>query len=78
MLRAILLLLLLLILIGGLLPRLLRVFHGTRRGGSERKVAQMVRCVHCAMFVPAADAVYEGDQPYCSDIHRRLGPARQS
>lgn len=75
MLRAI-LLLIVIILAGRLLSRLLR---GTGAPGSNAKdkvVAHMVRCAHCATFVPAADAVLDADTPYCSDAHRRLGPAR--
>jgi uncharacterized protein len=68
---------LLLIALFPLLPRLLRALHGAepRRGGG--RVAQMVRCARCAVFVPVAEALPEGGKYYCSDEHRRLGPAPQ-
>ncbi|WP_088282377.1 PP0621 family protein [Ideonella sp. A 288] len=34
----------------------------------------MTRCAHCGLHLPAADAVVDGAQQYCSDAHRRLGP----
>ena len=38
--------------------------------------AQMVECAHCGLHLPAADALAEGSRQYCSDAHRRLGPAQ--
>lgn len=35
----------------------------------------MVECAHCGLHLPAADALPEGSRLYCSDAHRRLGPA---
>ncbi|MDH4391386.1 MAG: PP0621 family protein [Aquabacterium sp.] len=35
----------------------------------------MVACAQCGLHLPAADAVPEGPRLYCSDAHRRLGPA---
>lgn len=35
----------------------------------------VVECAHCGLHLPAADAVPEGSRLYCSDKHRRLGPA---
>ena len=72
MLRAI-LILIILILAGRLLARLLRGTGAAK--ANDKVVAHMVRCAHCATFVPATDAVPEGDLFYCSDEHRRLGPA---
>jgi uncharacterized protein len=37
---------------------------------------QMVECAHCGLHLPAGDAVAEGSRLYCSDAHRRLGPAQ--
>jgi len=63
--------------------------RGPGRGGdragasgkpSETPAGQMpvvvVECAHCGLHLPAADAVPEGSRLYCSDAHRRLGPAR--
>ena len=36
---------------------------------------EMVACAHCGVHLPAADALPEGSRLYCSDAHRRLGPA---
>ncbi len=74
MLRAI-LLLIVFIVIGRLLLRLLPGFGPPAARSNEKVVAHMVRCSHCATFVPAVDAVMDGELYYCSDDHRRLGPA---
>ena len=29
----------------------------------------MVCCAHCQMYLPASDAVYRGQQAYCSSAH---------
>lgn len=34
----------------------------------------MLRCAHCGLHLPSADAVSDGQRAYCSDSHRRLGP----
>jgi uncharacterized protein len=44
----------------------------------RRKPAEpvaMVQCAHCGLHLPAADALAEGSRLFCSDAHRRLGPA---
>lgn len=46
-----------------------------RASAPAPKVPQaMVRCAHCGLHLPAADAVDDGALHYCSDAHRRLGP----
>ena len=61
-----------------LLSRLRR--PGPRGGdtGSQPAAAPavMVECAHCGLHLPAADALPEGSRLYCSDAHRRLGPAQ--
>ena len=54
-------------------------------GGASRKqrppapvAVSMVECAHCGLHLPVADAVAEGSRLYCSDEHRRLGPAAPS
>jgi len=74
MLRAI-LLLIVLVIMGRLLSMLLRGFSAPPTGSNDRVVAHMVRCSHCATFVPAADALTDGALSYCSEAHRQLGPA---
>ena len=49
-------------------------------GGAARKAGPpspvvMVECAHCGLHLPAADALPEGSRLYCSEAHRRLGPA---
>ena len=77
MLRAI-LLLIVLIVMGRLLSMLLRGFSTPASRSNDRVVAHMVRCAHCATFVPVADAVTDGNLSYCSDAHRQLGPASRT
>jgi uncharacterized protein len=46
--------------------------------GAKTKTAKpvvMVQCAHCGLHLSAADALPEGSRLYCSDDHRRLGPA---
>ncbi len=35
----------------------------------------MVQCAHCGLHLAATEALPEGSRLYCSDAHRRLGPA---
>ena len=74
MLRAILLLILLFLVIRAL-PRLLRRVRAPASKSKGQEVAHTVRCAHCAMFVPAATAVFDGEHGYCCDAHRQRGPA---
>ena len=46
--------------------------RGPARGAGA---AEMVRCAHCGLHLPQADAVRDGALHFCSDAHRRLGPA---
>jgi uncharacterized protein len=46
-----------------------------RRKPAAAEPVQMVQCAHCGLHLPAADALSEGSRLYCSDAHRRLGPA---
>ncbi|MFN0183931.1 MAG: PP0621 family protein [Aquabacterium sp.] len=53
-------------------PRVARN-ESDRTEGSRTDVAQMVRCAHCQVHLPSADALADGDRRYCSEEHRRLG-----
>lgn len=33
----------------------------------------MARCAHCGVYVPAGEAVGEGDNKFCSEEHQRIG-----
>ncbi|MGQ9724830.1 MAG: PP0621 family protein [Tepidimonas sp.] len=48
-----------------------RARHAAQRAGPPAPGA-MVRCRHCGVYLPAADAVRGGLGPYCCDEHRRL------
>ncbi len=39
------------------------------------KPVEMVVCAHCGVHLPATDALALGAHLYCSEAHRRLGPA---
>lgn len=41
-------------------------------GADAAAPAPMIRCRHCGVHLPAADAVRGALGPYCSDEHRRL------
>lgn len=77
--------LLVLIVVGIGVWSLLSRLRGPDRGGAKQGTADkpatatpeaMVACAHCGLHLPVADAVPEGSRLYCSDVHRRLGPAR--
>ena len=36
--------------------------------------SDLVRCAHCGMHLPRAEARLAGDHVYCGDEHARLGP----
>lgn len=37
----------------------------------------LVRCAHCGLHLPRAEAVGAGGRLYCSEEHARLGPERR-
>jgi uncharacterized protein len=48
----------------------------TKPSPKQPAALPMVRCVHCGVHLPEAEAVLATDgQPYCSDAHRLAGPA---
>jgi uncharacterized protein len=36
----------------------------------------MVRCAHCGVFLPEAEALSDGAERFCSAAHRQLGPRK--
>ena len=42
-------------------------------GKRAEAVGQLVRCAHCGMHLPRAEAREAGGLLYCSDEHARLG-----
>lgn len=55
-------------------PRDRNAASGTRHAPGAAH--EMVACAHCGVHLPRADAVLDGDTPYCGAEHRRLGPHR--
>ena len=73
--------LLVLLVVGIGLWSLLARLRGPRQGGGTAgrtpggpAPVVVVACAHCGLHLPAADALADGSQLYCSDAHRRLGP----
>lgn len=49
----------------------------TRPPSSRRVVeADMLRCAHCGLHVPADEAIRDGELAYCCDAHRQAGPRK--
>lgn len=47
--------------------------------GADATPAVMVRCEHCGLHLPRDEALPGPETGfYCSDAHRRLGPARRA
>jgi uncharacterized protein len=82
--------LLVLLVVGVGLWMLLSRLRGPGAGGADGEEAdaarakkpatpqpmEMVVCAHCGVHLPATDALALGTRLYCSDAHRRLGPAQ--
>ena len=41
-----------------------------------RPTEELVRCAHCAILLPRAEARLAGGAIYCSEAHARLGPRK--
>lgn len=47
-----------------------------RRGaGPSKAKGDLVSCAHCAVNLPDTEALESGGRHYCSEAHRRAGPA---
>jgi uncharacterized protein len=58
---------------------LVRRALGARRGGAAPRDAHggaLVRCAHCGVHLPRAEARVADGRDYCSEEHARLGPRR--
>lgn len=65
-----------LILIGVVLWLLWRAVTASRvrrapHAGRGTAVGHMLRCERCGLFVPAEEAVREGERTFCCEDHRR-------
>ncbi|OGA10702.1 MAG: hypothetical protein A3D95_01690 [Betaproteobacteria bacterium RIFCSPHIGHO2_12_FULL_69_13] len=66
-------LVLLLIVAVWLIRRALRA-SAARDATKGAPAGELVRCAHCGVHLPRAEARSSGDALYCSDEHARLGP----
>lgn len=48
---------------------------GAPQPGPGRLPQPMVACAHCGLHLPQSDALTREGRPYCSEAHRRAGPA---
>jgi uncharacterized protein len=48
--------------------------HGTPETNTVRD--ELVRCAHCGLLLPRAEARQSAGAIYCSEEHARLGPER--
>jgi uncharacterized protein len=71
MLRFLLLFLVIWLVLGFVRTALARRRQGKKPGSG---VDKMVPCAHCGVHIPAAQALFQDDKPYCSEAHRRAGP----
>jgi uncharacterized protein len=44
--------------------------------GAQPGEGELVRCAHCGVHLPRAEARAAAGRDYCSDEHARLGPRR--
>ena len=55
-----------------------RAFRASHKSESLRQrtgeVGDLVRCAHCGVHLPRAEARAAGQALYCSEEHARLGP----
>jgi uncharacterized protein len=47
---------------------------GAGTGTAKAEPGQMVACRHCGVHLPAEEAVFDGQLPYCGPSHRQAGP----
>lgn len=68
---------LILFLVLWLVWRLLRSAAPAAKPASRSQAGEIMRaCAHCGLNVPQSEAINDGAIDYCSEAHRRLGPAR--
>ena len=55
-----------------------RAFAARRQDAAPRNAQDgaLVRCAHCGVHLPRAEARAAGGRDYCSEEHARLGPRR--
>jgi uncharacterized protein len=67
---------LILFLVLWLVWRAMRSARPPARPAARSRAGEVMRaCAHCGLNVPQSEAVNDGTADYCSEAHRRLGPA---
>ena len=59
-----------------LLRRALRGVEREPDSRTPQTQGELVRCAHCGMHLPLAEARARDDRVYCSEEHARLGPGK--
>ncbi|HUG76791.1 MAG TPA: PP0621 family protein [Burkholderiales bacterium] len=67
-------LVLLAVIIVWLVRRALRSGHGDAAKSKPPVPGDLVRCAHCGLYFPRAEARTAAERAYCSEEHARLGP----
>ena len=57
-----------------LVRRALRRLDPPGAGQAAKAPDELVRCAHCGVHLPRAEARELAGRPYCNDEHARLGP----
>jgi uncharacterized protein len=71
-------LILLVVVAAWLIRRALRRAAARDAAPTKAEPQELVRCVHCGLLLPRAEARDVAGALYCSEEHARLGPARRS
>jgi uncharacterized protein len=67
-----------LVLVGiWLVKRALRALDAPERPSGPEPVQDLVRCAHCALLLPRAEARQRDGGLYCTEDHARLGPRKR-
>ena len=71
-------LILLVVVAAWLIRRALRRAAARDAPSAKAEPQELVRCVHCGLLLPRAEAREAAGALYCSEEHARLGPAGRS
>ena len=68
---------LLLLAIGFVVWGLIRAYQRSLKNPpspeNKKAVETMVKCAHCAVNLPRSEAIFFGDEFYCTPEHQKLG-----
>ena len=63
-------LLIILTLLVLLFALLKRFFSGNKPGTDENRIAKMVQCEHCQLYIPVTSAIQHATRYYCCEEHK--------